>query len=363
MSEATPSSNDDRKRKQTRIKFLNREAAEVYLLLDFLSGRADRSLRPTSEEQAGSLLQDQLLRTTWPAVDGAIPADREGKDLDKQRSNIEADLKDPTRLVMRTMQIKYPIGEGDEDFEVNAAFLMRARDVLNTRASPATGATIAFTSMLAHRQSKGRIERGGDVSAWEFAETAYPWLMLEAHKLARWIRWMLPLMVIVLLVALAMSAYTAWGKVLLDTLDAVRRDDGATQQVFLARALSSSGTGSAANCGSTSDSAGSVSSLCERVNDVKSRYSAAYYELAAWELPLRQVSPIAGPGQDSTQEQKKTEQWSTAAETVFGNYVMPILYGSLVRSHSSCGAIMIQARACCRRVIEAPITFDCCWGR
>jgi hypothetical protein len=333
MSEAIPSSHDDRKRKQTRVKFLNREAAEVYLLLDFLSGRADRSLRPTSEEQAGSLLQDQLLKTTPAAVDSAIPADRERKDHDKQRSIIEADLKDPTRLVMRTMQIKYPIGEGDEDFEVNAAFLMRARDVLNTRASPATGMTIAFTSMLAHRQSKGKIERGGDVSAWEFAETAYPWLMLEAHKLARWIRWMLPLMVIVLLVALAMSAYTAWGKVLLDTLDAVRRDDGATQQVFLARALSSPATGGAAgasaSCGNTGDGAGSISSLCDRVNEVRSRYSAAYYELAAWELPLRQVSPIAGPGQDSAQEQKKTEQWSTAAETVFGNYVMPILYAFL----------------------------------
>ena len=39
------------------IRFLNREAAEVYLLLDFLSGRSGRSLRPTADEQARSLLQ------------------------------------------------------------------------------------------------------------------------------------------------------------------------------------------------------------------------------------------------------------------------------------------------------------------
>ena len=32
-----------------RMAFLDREAAEVYLLLDFLSGQADRSLRPTQE--------------------------------------------------------------------------------------------------------------------------------------------------------------------------------------------------------------------------------------------------------------------------------------------------------------------------
>jgi len=337
MSNATEQSDDDRKRKQTRVKFLNREAAEVYLLLDFLSGRADRSLRPTSEEQAGSLLQDQLLRATPAAVDSLIAAAPERKCLDKQRLAIEADLKDPTRLVIRTMEIKYPIGEGDEDFEVNAAFLMRARDVLNTRASPATGATIAFTSMMSGQRSKIRADRGGDVSAWEFAESAYPWLMPEADKLARWIYRAIPVMVCVLLLALTTSAYTAWGKILLDTLDAVRRDDGATQQMLLNRISSSTASNAPAtasavastNCDDKHVGTDSVSTVCDRASDIKSRYGATYYELAAWELPLRQVTPPPGAGQDVVQEQKKTEQWSTAVETVLGNYVMPILYAFL----------------------------------
>lgn len=331
MSEASQQSGDDRKRRQTRIKFLNREAAEVYLLLDFLSGRADRSLRPTSEEQAGSLLQDQLLKAAPVVADSLIEDARRRKDLDEQRLRIEADLRDPTRLVVRTMQIQYPIGEGDADFEVNAAFLMRARDVLNTRAAPATGATIAFTSMLSGQRSRSLSVRDGDVSAWEFAESAYPWLVLEAEKLVRWIRWVLPVMVSVLLLALSVSAYTAWGKVLLDTLDAVRRDDGATQQELLSQLSSAATPGMPAaaslNCAYTPAGAGSGSTICDRVNEIRRRYSAAYYEITVWELPLRRITPAIGA--DEGQEQKKTEQWSTAAVTVLGNYVMPILYAFL----------------------------------
>jgi hypothetical protein len=50
----------DHDRSATQVRFLNREAAEVYLLLDFLSGRADRSLRPSPHEQASALLQQRL---------------------------------------------------------------------------------------------------------------------------------------------------------------------------------------------------------------------------------------------------------------------------------------------------------------
>jgi hypothetical protein len=333
MSEAAQPSEEDRKRRHTRISFLNREAAEVYLLLDFLSGRSDRSLRPTSEEQAGSLLQDQLLKANPPVAEDHAADTKDRQHLDQQRAQIEADLKHPTRLVIRTMEIKYPIGQSDENFEANAAFLIRARDVLNTRAAPASGATIAFTSMMSGQRSKIRPDRAGDVTAWEFAESAYPWLMPEADKLARWISWAKPVMIIALLLALTTSAYTAWGKVLLDTLDAVRRDDGATQQILLGRAMPASAAATpgttapppALNCDDGSAQSDADANICGRISDLRSRYSATYYELAAWELPLRRVPPQA----DAIQDEKKTEQWSTAAETVLGNYVMPILYAFL----------------------------------
>lgn len=51
------------------------------------------------------------------------------------------------------------------------------------------------------------------------------------------------LLVPVLGMALLVSAYTAWGKVLLDALDAVRRDQGATlEQIYAANAPATSTT-------------------------------------------------------------------------------------------------------------------------
>src|SRR5271155_5215875 len=93
MTKAQPSEDDDRKRKETketRTRFLNREAAEVYLLLDFLSGRADRSLRPTSDEQARSLLQDQLHAST-KAVNGKLSEEelKRQKAAERDRREIE----------------------------------------------------------------------------------------------------------------------------------------------------------------------------------------------------------------------------------------------------------------------------------
>jgi hypothetical protein len=85
-----------------RTAFLNREAAEVYLLLDFLSGRADRTLRPTEEERLRCL------------VDRHERLGVADNDCDRQSAEIETDLCDPTRLVLRTMRVKYPIEPADQ---------------------------------------------------------------------------------------------------------------------------------------------------------------------------------------------------------------------------------------------------------
>ncbi len=335
MSETNSPPDDDRKRKMTRVKFLNREAAEVYLLLDFLSGRADRSLRPSSDEQGRSLLQDQLLKSTQtPSADEDPEQQKRRKDAEKGRQEIEKDLSDPTQLVLRTMRIKYPIVESDENFEANAAFLMRARDVLNTRAAPATGATIAFTSMLSGQRSKDRQLRDGDVTAWEFAETAYPWLMTEATKLAAWIRLALNGMMLCLILTLVVSAYTAWGKVMLDTLDAVRRDDGAVQLSLTKQPPRTGDTsvipvGGMARFYCAERSPFLAPTPFDAACDIKLRAAVTHYQLAAWEWFLRWIDPKLTEAEDAAAEHKKAEQWATAVMTVLGNYVMPILYATL----------------------------------
>lgn len=94
MSGTEAENGTDRARKE-RMAFLNRETAEVYLLLDFLSGRADRSLRPTQEERARTLLDQQNHPNT------------NNTNEDQWRAAIEDDLSEPTRLVLRTMRIQY----------------------------------------------------------------------------------------------------------------------------------------------------------------------------------------------------------------------------------------------------------------
>jgi|HubBroStandDraft_1064217.scaffolds.fasta_scaffold55782_2 hypothetical protein len=324
-------------RRAAREKLLNREAAEVYLLLDFLSGRADRSLRPTCEEQGQSLLQDRLHSPDpKPSPDLPAPELKAREDFEKRRAKIEADLRDPTQLVLRTLQIKYPIGEQDKEFDADAAFLMRARDVLNSRAAPATGASIAFTSMLAGLRSREAHDRYGGITSLEFANIAYPWLKGEAENLVRSIQLLVGLMFWVLLITVVVSSYTAWGKSLLDSLDAVRRDDHAVRQILLDRMLPASATdprtiGAALvpDCTGLHDNNSDTITICYRINDIQVRSAATYYDLARWEYPLRGVNPGKNLGSGAAAAQNKTEQWATAAVTVLGNYIMPILYAFL----------------------------------
>ncbi|MSP01137.1 MAG: hypothetical protein EXR07_08835 [Acetobacteraceae bacterium] len=345
-------------RTATRLSFLNREAAEVYLLLDFLSGRADRSLRPTSNEQANSLLQEQLHLAARAANSGLGAGEKAPQnERAKVRQQIEEDLQDPTLLVLRTMGMNYPIAEHDKDFEANAAFLIRARDVLNARAAPATGASIAFTSMVAARGSRpGTVSNV--VSTREFAETAYPGLQLEAKQLKAWIsrwRWVL---VGVLLLTIVVSAYTACGKVMLDTLDAVRRDGGAVQkelgavpkelEAFLRElkaataaektppAIGQEKTAQAnaqekpRPCTKPSENPAVAPVSCYPTEDLRLRNEVTHNNMALW-LFQPSLETDTGVQADWKTEatQKAVGQWAVVAMAILGNYFMPILYGFL----------------------------------
>src|SRR6185436_16514682 len=147
---------------------LRREAAKVYLLLDYLSGRADRSLRPTEEELARSLL-DRRNRVERPDAGTQGQPQTIAQD-DDPRAGIERDLYDPTRLVLRTMRLCKEAGGENRDtaqdhhnIDADTAFLMRARDMLNARALPATSETIAFSALVAARSFSRA--RGGEPAA------------------------------------------------------------------------------------------------------------------------------------------------------------------------------------------------------
>ncbi len=108
-----------------------RELAEVYLLLDYLSGRSDKGLVAAfgdGDEQAGTEKIQQICQIAWP----------------------------PTGT---------PVEQAKQ-----AATLMMAKDRLNTAAKPANGASIAFTLLVA-----GEEEAAGRAGA-------------EFRSLRRWLR-------------------------------------------------------------------------------------------------------------------------------------------------------------------------------
>ena len=344
-----------------RLQFLNREAAEVYLLLDFLSGRSDRSIAASPDELGRALLCEQATKTT--VVDDSTAAEI------ADRVRVEADLKDPTRLILRVMAIKYPLVPDSSQFEADAAFLLRVRDVLNSRAAPATGAMIAFTWMVLRERLRRRrtggawlwflnlvgggraVEMADEIradAAAVFAKVAFPNFLGATQDLVKQIRGITLSTLLLLLIVVALSAYAAWGKVLLDTIDATRKDFGAIEQSI--ESLESTGTISAptenvtgptnaqivhlcdrprlltplaANSGnleilvSRFDSTAEYH-LCDRLSDVNKRISLAYGHLANW-------ANFFLPWRDATTD----EQWATAALTVLTNSVMPVLYGLL----------------------------------
>ena len=276
-------------RPDERSAFLRREAAEVYLLLDFLSGRTDRSLRPTQEEMARSLLD----RRNNPTHSDPT--------LEVEREKIENDLADPTRLLQRTFAIRYPPEEGTKNFESDAAFLLRARDALNSRAAPTSGATIAFSALVFQNAAVG----GPSVTHVSgFANEAYPTFSKSARQLNRFIGWTKLFLIGVLLLALAVSGYTAWGKFMIDSRDAL--------ETVLKTAASREG--------------GDEKTLAE-IQKTNAQYAGVSSLLSSWVHPVSwacSVSSNDGPGSSDT-----TGLCAHAGMAILGNYIMPILYALL----------------------------------
>lgn len=350
--------------KDLRTVFLTRTAAEVYLLLDFLSGRADRSLYPTREEQLRSFAHGQA---TAPKADTVDRTDH---------TEIERDLADPTRLVKRTMRIGFSPEAATASFESDAAFLMRARDMLNSRAAPATGATIAFTALVA---GHSRNDKSGESALPVPALRAYPQFSQPAHALSRNVQHTLKCLLAALLIALLVSGYTAWGKIMLDHVDAVRQDGTAIQNQInavgdstaLLRPSQHGGNGpeavpappppanptnaqaggapdrTAARANDPCDASARVTlDVCARKQEIAQRDAVISNLLAIWEFHLwsssvpETAAPDAAPppnaaGATAANAHRNSaahmhiELLAVAVMTVLGNYVAPIVYGLL----------------------------------
>jgi len=149
-------------------ELIQRDLDEVYLLIDHLSGRSDRSIRMAELDDSAEAgkkvnLIDAVCRIRWPLVGDQAHASEQ------------------------------------------AATLFKARDQLNELAAPATGLTIAYTLLyIPGRRGKS-----------ELARRAYPNLVQPAKQFRRWIRWLLRVMLIGLVLTSLLSWDVAYGRLVL----------------------------------------------------------------------------------------------------------------------------------------------------
>jgi len=286
--------------------------SDVYALVDFLSGRAKPSLAsPHYRRHNGSFNHrspDSAGNSTPPAKENQLERDR-----------IEADLEHPTALIQRAMEIGRSLGDGSVD-AADAAFLVSARDLLNVRAAPATGSSIVFTLLVISKIHPRGVRAGSPANRSHFIY-ANEHLEDAASKLATFVRRALMGMLILLLFTLALSAYVAWGKLLLDTRDAVLRDFGANESVFAAQMTQiasnslEKGVSAAALCGADHRTF-VIDQACRQLDELKERHDGVAAHIRSWDL-FQEDSDVGAV------------QHVAVTVGVIGNYLLPVLYGAL----------------------------------
>ncbi len=255
--------------------------------------------------------------------------------------DIEHNLDDPNLILCHAMRIAAQLDAEDGKIsDADAAFLIVARDRLNIRAAPATGSSISFTIQVVERLLKkapetadGKHYRAGYIIPDKSLDDV-------AVALSAFVRSCLNEMFILLLLAVALSTYVAYGKLLLDTRDAANKDFGANMTAMEAEVShysSAQNSLTEASSGLYDDRTGFVDSFCAQhaadihVHDV-------CYERAELVLRKNDIHDLLTRWanvfvRDSSWENVKTgekiEQYATTMVGVVGNYVLPILYGAL----------------------------------
>jgi hypothetical protein len=312
------------------FRFVWQVMSDVYALIDFLSGRARPSLASPQYRR-----HDGHAARRISDASGTAPL----KDRSIERERTEADLEHPTTLVQRAMEIGQSLRDGSVSAD-DATFLVSARDLLNLRAAPVTGSSIVFTLLVI---SKIHPERGATSSAGSRSHFMYTneHLEIAASKHAGFVRGALWSMFVLLLFTLALSAYVAWGKLLLDTRDAVLHDYGGNEAVLSAQVTQGAsnfvGRGDlvAAACGSDNRSF-AIDQACRQHEELKQRRDSVVAHVRSWDW-------------GSDQSEAGAVQHVAVAVGVLGNYILPVLYGTL-------GAMGSMLRQFNRRLAERLLT-------
>jgi hypothetical protein len=207
-----PAAEAQRSSRNPQVFVLERELAEVHLLLDNVSANPATTV---SE------------RTAELGADGELPRD----------------------WLERVCDVTWPPHGSDVERAEDAALLIRTKDHLNRLSYPASGFTIAFTTLVTQCNLKrelpgaallrelANIESADDKAAAQaavaaasgarsptrrsLAETAYPDLMIKARSFNRWMRGVSWGLLLTLVVSCLLSWYVAYGNAQLAELKTI----------------------------------------------------------------------------------------------------------------------------------------------
>lgn len=283
---------------------LKRNLDEVFLLLDFISGRSEK----------------QLISLTMPDPDG-------GPDLNARQ------------IVRHLAAIRYPpAGRRPEDLAADASFLMLAKDRLAALASPARGTTIAYTAMFARTEagsSPNRLRRhfwpGGAPTAAghavrSLAESAFPGLSARVG----WFNLLYGVLIWGTLLWLILTTFVYWdvamGRSTLQRIDQIHRDRAALYQASSDFALPAT-----CKAPTAQQAVG-----CQRFSDLSDAETQAMADLSSFRdcngwLCVRALHVTRWGfilcGLDGGT--MRTEASVTSLLSVFSNFVLPMMFGVL----------------------------------
>ena len=235
-----------------------RELSEVYLLLDHISGRWDKSLYRAEPDQP--------------------------------------ERRDP-KWIETICKIGWPVHGTKVEMADQAAVLLRAKDRLNAVAKPATGATVAFTLMVvgedraetswwqklfsprevnpdngrepAHKAGGGFTRPPTRLS---LARTAFPGLVTTAARFERRIKTIVKVLIGWLVLTCLLSWHVTAGSLILTHLDQVKAQGRDIAKAIVAAEISGSGARPLAGpllVGASTDAAQLLVRLCERSQFLK----------------------------------------------------------------------------------------------
>ena len=382
----------DNASKRNRTSLICRDLDDIYLMLDHLSGRADKNVSALTVE-VDSAGDD-------PAKPPSVPTVLPGTSVTRKN------------LIQSVCAIEgWPPEREAKYTAIAATTLFKARDILNEIAWPASGMTIAYTIMVtdlsnAVRSPSGQRTRGGrqpaptdnsgiepgqpgvgpspvvdgttddeeDAARTSLAISAYPHLLRPARKLRKWIVGYIFMLIGVLAVTAVLSWNVAAGKLVIErlnelklreTMESARVVSAEGEPGAIVQAVSTStddvpdagyvfdtlcgtdGTALPPNTGAAAvpSSASSVrlNSLCGKGLAILDQRFAADASLRQWFGPWKRITSwgegldaekIAQPDKPINNRTRirnaaLMEQQAGDVNSVLASYVLPILYGLL----------------------------------